>query len=193
MNTLPTDPVSTDTVDPVLRPRDHRGWRTLQNVLLNLTAAGGSICIVLVGLAFFFHVSLIMFKTGSMTPAIPAGSVALVHEISAADVELGDVVTISRPGELPITHRVVKIEPAAGEQKYLTLRGDANSLPDAAPYLVSHVRRVFTSVPGLAAAIVAVSARWVMLAITFAVSALVTWAFWPRGETSAAEGRRPIP
>jgi signal peptidase len=178
----------TELIQPRRKPRT---WGILRNVLLNLAALGGAVCIVFVGLAFFFHISLIMFKTGSMTPTIPAGSVALVHQIPVDEVELGDVVTIDRPGELPITHRVIKIEPAAGGLRYLTLRGDANPSPDAAPYLVSQVRRVFWSAPGLAKKIVAVSDRWVMLSISLAVSALVTWAFWPRG-AAAVEGRHRV-
>ncbi len=165
-------------------------WRSFaRNLPLDLAAAGGAVCIVLVGLAFFFHISLILFQTGSMTPTIPAGSVALVQEIPASEVRLGDVVTVDRAGELPITHRVIEIEPAAHGQVRLTLRGDANPSPDPAPYLVSHVRRVIASVPGLARVIVFVSNRWMMVAITLLVSSLVTWAFWPRREQEPAQGR----
>ncbi|SDP36673.1 signal peptidase, endoplasmic reticulum-type [Nakamurella panacisegetis] len=166
--------------------RRSRVGSVVRNTLLNLAAGGGVLCIVLVILAATFHISLILFKTGSMSPAIPAGSVALVRQIPAAQVEIGDVVTVDRPGRLPITHRVIAIKPATDGQVWLTLRGDANPAPDAAPYLVSTVRRVLTSAAGLAPVIVAVSERWVMVAVTLTISALVTWAFWPRDGSGRA-------
>lgn len=176
-------------VDPATAPRPPRRGSAVRNLLLNLSALGGVVCIVMVGLAFFLHISLVLFRTGSMTPTIPAGSVAVVRQIPAAEVHVGDVVTVDRPGKLPITHRVIDIKPAAGGQVWLTLRGDANPAPDPAAYLVGSVRRVLFSAPGLAKMIVAVSNRWVMVSVTLAVSALVTWAFWPRREAAAAQGR----
>lgn len=52
----------------------------------NVLAAGGVVCVVLVILAVSMNISLIMFKTGSMSPQIPAGSVAVVKEISADEI-----------------------------------------------------------------------------------------------------------
>ncbi len=80
--------------------------------LLTLAAAGGVICIVLVVLAFTGGFSLMMFKTGSMAPTIPAGSVALVQEIPAAQIVVGDIVTVAREDELPVTHRVTSVASA---------------------------------------------------------------------------------
>src|SRR3954454_7756091 len=76
------------------------------DVLLWIAAVAGVICIVLVILAFTANITLIMFRTGSMTPAIPAGSVAVVQRIPASEIEVGDVVTVDRDGQLPVTHRV---------------------------------------------------------------------------------------
>lgn len=154
----------------------------VRNTLLNVAAAGGALCIVLVACAFFFHITLIMFKTGSMSPTIPAGSLAVVREIPATDVEVGDVVTVDRPGKLPVTHRVVSIEPGTGSQRILTLKGDANPVADINPYTVDHVRIVMWSVPGMANVMTSISNRWVMVGTTVAVSALVTWVLWPRPE-----------
>ncbi|MGO1266499.1 MAG: hypothetical protein ACTMIY_07705 [Microbacterium gubbeenense] len=73
-------------------------------MLLWLAAAAGLICIVLVILAYAANITLIMFRTGSMEPTIPAGSVAVVQQVDAAAASVGDVVTVDRAGELPITH-----------------------------------------------------------------------------------------
>lgn len=152
----------------------------LGDALLTLAAIGGVVCIVLVLLAAFFNITLIMFKTGSMSPTIPAGSLAVVREIPAADIAVGDVVTVDRPGTLPVTHRVTSIVDAEGAARTITMRGDANPVEDPAPYTVTSVRSVLWSVPGLAQVVVSVSNPLALGGITLAASVLVTWAFWPR-------------
>ena len=148
---------------------------------LNLAALGGLVALTLVALAFFFNISLIMFKTGSMSPSIPTGSLSLVREISAAEIKVGDVVTVDREGTLPVTHRVTaETAVAADATRSITLKGDANELEDPAPYTVSTVRIVLWSAPGLANVVVWFSNPLVLGSITLGASALVVWAFWPR-------------
>ncbi|WP_372469160.1 signal peptidase I [Microbacterium maritypicum] len=162
--------------------------RGVREVLLTLAAIGGVICIVLVIMAFTGGYSLIMFKTGSMAPTIPAGSVALVQKIPASDIAVGDVVTVDRDAALPITHRVTGVEPAdAGDMRTLTMKGDANDVEDPAPYIVSDVRIVRGSVPALANVIVWFGSPWVLGGVTLGASLLVVWAFWPRRERMAPE------
>ncbi|WP_437582596.1 signal peptidase I [Paramicrobacterium sp. CJ85] len=158
-------------------------------MLLNVAAVAGVICIVLVALSVVFHISLIMFKTGSMTPTIPQGSVAVVREIPASDIAVGDVVTVDREGKLPITHRVTSVE-GSGDTRTITMKGDANPTEDASPYTVSHVRIVLASAPHLATVIVWFSNPLILGALTLAASALVTWAFWPREQHRSRPRRR---
>ena len=162
------------------------------NALLTLAAIGGTLCIALVLLAALFHVTLIMFKTGSMSPTIPAGSLAVVREIVASEVRVGDVVTVDRAGALPITHRVTSVAPAGGGLVSITLRGDANPSDDPAPYLVSRVRIVLWSIPQLAYIVSSASNPMALGGITLGATGIVTWAFWPREERggSAAKPRR---
>ncbi|WP_245982102.1 signal peptidase I [Mycetocola tolaasinivorans] len=163
----------------------------LGNLLLNLAAVAGALCIVLVILAFVFNITLIMFKTGSMAPTIPAGSVALVREVPASELRVGDVVTVDRPGQLPITHRVTSVSEGSGpDSRSITMRGDANAIEDPAPYVISQARLVIGSLPGLAYVVVWFGNPWVLGSLTLALSALVTWAFWPRGARPAPEPRR---
>ncbi|MCT9870568.1 signal peptidase I [Paenarthrobacter aurescens] len=152
----------------------------LREILLNIAAAGGAVCILAVICALLFNITLIMFKTGSMSPTIPAGSLAVVREIPADEVSIGDVVTVDRPGKLPITHRVQTVVPADGPARTITMKGDANIEADPAPYVVEHVRLVLWSVPGLAQPVAAAANPLVLGATTVAVSALVTWVLWPR-------------
>lgn len=166
----------------------------ISSALLNVAAVGGVLCIVLVALAFFFNITLIMFKTGSMGPTIPAGSVAIVREIAANEAKVGDVVTVDRPGALPITHRVVAVaEDSSGSPnaRSLTLKGDANEATDAAPYSVERVRIVLASLPGVAAFVVWLSNPMILGAITVGAAAVVTWAFWPRNTRRAPHPEPP--
>lgn len=186
--------------DPQAAPAERRrsAASVIGDVLLSVAAAGGALCIVLVVAAVAFGVSIMLFSTGSMSPAIPAGAAALVREVPAASVEVGDVVTVDRPGRLPITHRVVAIAGAgtgagtaagAGAERELTLRGDANPVDDPAPYRVSTVRLVLFAVPGVASTIAAFGNPLVLGTLTLLATALVVWAFWPRGPGDANTDR----
>ena len=179
---------------PTTRTRPRAG-RILGDLLLWLAAAAGAICILLVVLAFTAQITLIMFRTGSMSPTIPAGSVAVVQRVPAAEIAVGDVVTVDREGELPVTHRVTTISPgASADERVITMRGDANTADDAFPYTVSSVRRVLFSVPGIALLIVGMGNPLVLGSLTIAATALVVWAFWPRrahGRGSGSEGNGP--
>ncbi|WP_245413198.1 signal peptidase I [Arthrobacter celericrescens] len=157
----------------------------MREVLLNVAAGGGALCILLTLAAVVFHFSLIMFKTGSMSPTIPAGSLALVREVPVAEVRVGDVVTVERQGKLPVTHRVTSLSLTSdGRSGVLTMKGDANPVEDPAPYTVSTVRTVLWSAPGLAQWVAKASNPFVLGGVTLAVAALVTWVLWPREEHS---------
>jgi signal peptidase len=160
------------------------------NTVLWIASIAGAACIALVLLSALFHVTLIMFKTGSMSPTIPTGSLAVVREIPASEIAVGDVVTVERDGALPVTHRVTSVS-GSGESRQITLRGDANAVDDPAPYDVTSVRVLLLSVPALAYAVVWMSNPLVLGAIAIAAGLLVTWSFWPHGDKPAAEPRRP--
>jgi signal peptidase len=177
--------------------RSRRLGRVIGEVLLTTAAAGGALCLVLVIVTVFFHVSLIMFKTGSMSPTIPAGSLAVVQQIPAADIRVGDVVTVDRPGRLPITHRVTSVsgfggggDGDGGGERVVTLKGDANPVADPSPYAVSTVRRVVFALPGLAHPIAALNSPAVLGGLSLGAAAVVTWAFWPPVAPPRGRGRR---
>lgn len=150
-------------------------------ILLWIAAVVGLICIVLVILAYTANITLIMFRTGSMSPTIPAGSVALVQQVDAAEISVGDVVTVDRAGELPVTHRVTSIAEGTTEQaRTITMRGDANDVDDPRPYEVTTVRTVLFSAPGIAPVTAAMGNPLVLGGTTIAAALLVVWAFWPR-------------
>lgn len=170
--------------------------KILGDAVLSLAAFGGFVCVLLVIAAFAFNVSLIMFKTGSMSPTIPAGSLSLVQEIPATEIKVGDVVTVDRPAALPITHRVTSVADGPSHaERIITMKGDANEAEDPFPYTVDTVRIVLASAPNLAYGIVWLSNPWVMAVLTLGASGLVTWAFWPRDLPSqdSDEQEDPLP
>lgn len=84
--------------------------------------------------------------TSSMTPNYPAGTLVIVKPTDVQQIRIGDVVTYQITSNQPavVTHRVIQIiEPttAAGTVSFIT-KGDANSLPDAAPVKPVQVRGV---------------------------------------------------
>jgi signal peptidase len=158
-----------------------RVGRALTDVLLWIGAGLGCICMVLVVLAVTAGVTLMMFRTGSMSPAIPAGSVAVVQQIAASEIHVGDVVTVDRAGGLPITHRVTSVQPGSSSAiRVITMRGDANAQDDLSPYPIESARIVRFSIPGIAPAIAAMGSPLVLGGITVAAASLALWAFWPR-------------
>lgn len=109
--------------------------------------------------------------TGSMEPAIPAGSMILVTQKPSSDVQVGQIITYSIPIEdhRVVSHRVVEVLERSPSLVVRT-KGDANEAPD--PWLarvedptVWHVRAV---VPVLGAVV-----RWFRTPIVHLVTVLV--------------------
>ena len=139
--------------------------------------------------------TLITFRTGSMAPTMPQGAVGVALPVSAAEIAVGDVVTVQRAGEpLPVTHRVVEVRdattatsdaplPRGGRE--LVLQGDDNAQPDLLPYVVTHAKRVVVAAPGLGHTLMLLQSPIGMGAMTVVAGALATWAFWPKPTASS--------
>ncbi|NUL44773.1 signal peptidase I [Cellulosimicrobium funkei] len=173
------------TVAEIRAPGRQQAVRVLRGIgdlLLWAAAALGLLCAILAVLTSFLGFRVMLFSSGSMEPTIPVGSAALVSQVKATDVEVGDIVTVDRgAGELPVTHRVVQIEEStAGPARQLTLRGDANSQNDPAPYDVTEVGRVVGSVPSVAPLVAQLGTARVLAPLGVVAAAFVVWGLWPR-------------
>jgi signal peptidase len=134
-------------------------------VLVGLVVLGAAAVGTLVVLPAVTGSVALEVLTGSMNPAVPAGSVVLVRPVDPATLRVGDVATYqTQPGRAEyITHRIVGIDSTTGG---FTFQGDANRGPDKdvvpaaavrgrvwfhAPYLgtVRHVLQDRGSVAGL--------------------------------------------
>ncbi|MCP2638136.1 signal peptidase I [Microbacterium sp. HD4P20] len=129
--------------------------------------------------------SVIVFRTGSMAPTLPQGAAAVSAPVAAAELRIGDVITVQRSGEaLPVTHRIVAIEPVPGEsdRRSVVLQGDDNETPDQLPYVVSETDRVLFGVPGAGAALVALQTPVALGALTLLLAGVIAWGLWPARE-----------
>ena len=161
------------------------------------------------GFAAATGATLVIFRTGSMTPAIPQGSLAVSLPVAASEIAVGDVVTVQRePGTLPVSHRVVEVRaPGAGAglaagvaagtadspgaERELILQGDANATVDTHPYVVRDARRVVASLPVLGTALTLMQTPLGLGLLVILAGGLTTWAFWPRSSAPPASPASP--
>lgn len=199
-STVDIDTADIDTAEPLARSVRGEGLapararrHPVKDAVLTLAGFCGLLCLVWLAASLAFGVSIVIFMTGSMAPTAPTGSGALVRSIAAADIKVGDVVTVQRVGtRLPVTHRVVSIAPDPDDaaSRMLVLRGDANEVSDPFPYQVTEAKLVMVTIPGLGTLLVAARTPLVMGVLTLLVAALVLWAFWPsRTPLHRAEAR----
>lgn len=109
-------------------------------------AALGLLAIVAGIAVTFFGFSFLVFRSGSMGPGIPTGSLAVARTVPAADLRRGDIAAVVSADGTRITHRVVDVS-SVGGRTVLVLKGDANAAPDGERYSVAEAERVWFSVP----------------------------------------------
>lgn len=116
---------------------------------------------------------LYVVRGASMEPAIPLGSVVIVHAVEPATVQVGEIVTYRTPQGTVVTHRVTAI--AAGSALSFQTKGDASATADPVLIPASElVGEVEYALPGVGYFIhVLSSAQGVPLAVAILVSLLV--------------------
>jgi signal peptidase I len=165
--------------------------RSSGQALLTLGALLGTLCIVMAVVGAAYDVKPLIFRSGSMAPAIPAGGLALAKPVDAAGLKAGDVVSVRSEGTR-ITHRIKAVE-LDGATAVLTLKGDANEVQDAHTYRVRSADRVFFDVP-VAGYVLSYASGPVGVFLTGVLAALLVWLiFRPahrHGGSRRARGRR---
>lgn len=164
-------------------PRPRRSRRELA---LNAGAVAGVICLVAACASLLFGITPLVFRSGSMSPDIPTGSLALARTADASDLRVGDVVSVDNQAGTRITHRVVATEPA-GDQVVLTLKGDANPAADPVTYTVSEADRVLGSVPVLGYVAAWLSSKTAIFLGGIVAGALLMLAFGPIRRSGGAQ------
>ncbi|MEV0948903.1 signal peptidase I [Rhodococcus sp. NPDC049939] len=122
---------------------------SVRQIALNVGAIAGLICVLAASASFFFGIKPLVFRSGSMSPEITTGSLALSRSVPASNLAVGDVVSVLNQQGTRITHRVQEIVSSNENASVLILKGDANEDADLSPYTVTEADRVFFSVPTL--------------------------------------------
>lgn len=160
---------------------------------LNIGAIVGFICIVAAALSIFLGIRPLVFQSGSMSPSITTGALALARTVPAQQLEVGDVVSVTNPSGVRITHRVTGLEYYDDGEVSLTMRGDANAAEDPMPYLVNEADRVFFHVNGLGYAVAWLSSPVAIFLGGMLAGGLVVIAFGrtrnsPQGRADSGDG-----
>ena len=77
---------------------------------------------------------------GSMEPAVPFGSVAVMEDVKPSELRVRDIVMFREPNGKVVTHRIVDITDGG---RALTTQGDANNTPDEGAVPASAVQGRF--------------------------------------------------
>jgi signal peptidase I len=137
-----------------------------------------------------WHSTVVM--SGSMSPHLRTGDVAVVRPIDPTDVRVGQVLLVEdpdHPDRLRL-HRLVGLEDGR-----LRLQGDANSTPDSSLVDVAHLQGVgVLRVPGIGLPVAwAGAGQWSLLVAAAAGSAAVLAAAgWSREPARPRSGSRPV-
>lgn len=121
-------------------------WSRWSDALLTVGAVLGTLCIIVALAGAIFDFRTLVFRSGSMSPEISTGALAFAKDTPANELAVGDVVSVKASNGTRITHRVQDLTIVGGSAQ-LTLKGDANSRPDAETYTVSSADRVVFDVP----------------------------------------------
>lgn len=106
--------------------KEIRGKNTRKNTMRKILKENCFFFILAIAaLLFYLRFDLFYIKTGSMEPALPIGSIAIVEP--DAEPEIGDIFAY-RAGSLVVIHRII-----ARDRDCYMFKGDANASPDISP------------------------------------------------------------
>jgi len=104
--------------------------QALQRFLLGLFLVPTILVWLLVGSSFFgYH--LIITHGASMEPVLKDGDAILVKEIDAAEVKVGDIVTLSLPGEQLVTHQLIQVNSLSPGVLLLVTQGNGTQFTES--------------------------------------------------------------
>ncbi|MGH2618889.1 MAG: signal peptidase I [Thermomicrobiales bacterium] len=160
------------------------------NALLNVLATLGTLFAAVAIIFFALGYSIILFSTESMAPTITSGALSIVKTIPAAEVQIGDVLTVDRDDKAPVTHRVIAVDSGSTtDERVVRMQGDGNDRPDLEMYVISEARIEVATFPGLATPFQFVFWNPIIASFLFlGIGALATWAFWPKTATPTPTG-----
>lgn len=108
----------------------------LADIGLWISAAIGLAAAVASVVMFVSGMRPLVVTSGSMEPAIPVRSLAIVAPVDAASVGKGDVIAVRLSSGARVLHRVIDVRAVDGGRLAVTLKGDANEKPDGEPVVL---------------------------------------------------------
>jgi signal peptidase I len=122
----------------------------LADIGLWISATIGLAAAVASAVMFLSGMRPLVVTSGSMEPAYPVRSLAVVSPVDAASVGKGDVVAVRLPSGARVLHRVTDVHVVDGGRRAVTLKGDANEKPDGEPVVLDdRAYRSVTCIPYL--------------------------------------------
>lgn len=176
---------------PKSRIRRLFSLKALREGLLTFGAVAGVLCMLIAVAAFAFDVRPVIFRSGSMSPAIDTGALALSHTVQAKDLRVGDIVTVKTSAGIRVTHRIQNVT-LANNHASLILKGDANSVVDDKAYRVASADREFLAVPKLGYVVSWLSGPIGIFAGGLLAGLLVLTAFGPGTRNQRKPGTRKL-
>ena len=124
--------------------------RTVGNVVLWIVAALGVVSLLIWGATELGLIKPLVVVSGSMEPTIMTGDLVIARPHDTAEVEAGQVASLhSAVTGKTITHRIQSIEQIDDSSWQITMKGDANKVEDAEPYVVgSTIWQPVLTIPG---------------------------------------------
>ncbi|MBP2521413.1 MULTISPECIES: hypothetical protein [unclassified Rhodococcus (in: high G+C Gram-positive bacteria)] len=162
----------------------------VREVLLSLGALAGLVSIIIFIAGLAFGITPLIFRSGSMSPAIDTGALAFARTVPASEVLVGDIVSVSDSQGTRITHRVESIDQQGNNLAVAQLRGDANPIADPDPYVITEADRVFFSINRLGYVAVWLSGPSGLVLGAIAVGGLLYIVFRRREASDAEEPQR---
>lgn len=146
-------------------------WRRARMIVVILIAAP------LLAAVFGYRTAVV--QSGSMEPGIERGDLLIIREVSASDLEIGQVVTYRSPvdEDVLITHRIERVRPVGQRIEFVT-RGDANV--EGETWRVARdgtVGRLVASLPGAGAVVGAIAHPIVPMVLLWLAVALLAKSF----------------
>lgn len=176
---------------PKSRIRRMFSLKGLREGLLTFGAIAGVLCMLLAVASFAFDVRPIIFRSGSMSPAIDTGALAFSHTVKAKDLAVGDIVTVKTSSGVRVTHRIQNVT-FANDHASLILKGDANSVADDKAYRVASADRVLFDIPKAGYVVSWLSGPVGIFAGGLLAGLLILTAFGPGTRNQSKPGARKL-
>lgn len=118
----------------------------LKEIVLTVGAVLGALCFAAGIATVAFGVTPLIVESGSMSPAIRTGALAIARDVPATQLKVGDIIRVKTGPQTSVTHRIVAITHRP-KSATVRLKGDANKVADAEIYTLDHAGIILFSIP----------------------------------------------